>query len=331
VVRENRFLRAALGAAERGWHVFPLIVGGKTPAVQGWEREATTDRRRIRRWWSGGARNNVGIATGRSGLVVIDLDVAAGQCPPPEFVGAQGGRQALEMLAARAGESLVVETFEVGTPSGGSHWYFAAPPGVELRNTAGSVAWKVDSRAHGGYCVAAGSVAARGEYRVMRAGRVAALPGWLLEALTPPRPVLGAGSTSAPVVSRSRRQAGAYVRAIVDGETRAVLDARTGTRHHTLLRAARRLGQLVGGGELGEEQARAVLLEAAAGHVGVDGCTVSEIVRTVEDGLSYGRRLPRRVRRSDPSTDSGSAVKREPETEREAGSESGPGVGGRGR
>jgi hypothetical protein len=64
-----------------------------------------------------------------------------------------------------------------------------------------------------------------------------------------------------------------------------------------VLKAARVLGELVAGGELAEEQAWSALLEAASGHVGVDGCTVAEVEQTIKDGLLYGQRRPRRVTR----------------------------------
>jgi hypothetical protein len=92
-------------------------------------------------------------------------------------------------------------------------------------------------------------------------------------------------------------RADAYVRAIVDGEACAVMAARPGTRHNTLLAAARTLGRLVGGGELAEATARAVLQDASAVHIGVDGCTLREVVRTIDDGIAYGKRLPRQIAR----------------------------------
>lgn len=287
-------LIAALTAAKRGWFVFPLVPGGKTPALRDWEQRATTDRRQIFRWWAGDRENNVGVAAGRSGLVVIDLDDGRGQEPPSRFAGARNGREALGMLAAEHGAQVPTDTYEVHTPSGGSHLYFRAPTGLELRNSSGSLAWKVDSRGHGGYCVAAGSVREQGEYRVARSGGVVELPGWLACALSPAR-----RPESAAAVELPRGRAGAYVRAIVQGEAHAVATARTGTRHCSLLKAARVLGQLVAGGEVAQEQAWAALRDAASGHVGVDGCTAAEVEQTITDGLVYGRRLPRRVTRED--------------------------------
>lgn len=290
----NRFLAAALAAADRGWSVFPLVPGGKTPAVRDWETRATSDRRQVYRWWAGDASHNVGVAAGKSGLVVIDLDGGRGDAPPERFVGARDGRDALAVLAAAAGAELPTDTYTVATP-GGCHLYFRAAQGLELRNTAGTLGWRIDTRAHGGYVVAAGSRRDGRSYRLTHRGPVAELPGWLARALTPaPRPEPG------PPLRLPRRRVDAYVRAIVESEAHAVAAARTGTRHRVLLKAARTLGRLVGGGELIEDDARDALLEAAARHIGVDGCTADEVARSVEDGIAFGKQLPRRIARDRP-------------------------------
>lgn len=286
----NPFLGAALDAADRGWHVFPLVPAGKCPALRNWEQRATTDKRQIYRWWAR-ADANIGVATGRSGLVVIDLDDGRGTSPPERFAGARNGSDVLAMLAGEV-DAHVPATYEVTTP-GGRHLYFRSPPGLVLRNTAGSLGWKIDSRSVGGYCVAAGSVGETGVYRVVRGGAVAQLPDWLARALTPAPP-----PAPSSAVKLSARRANAYVSAIVTSEARTVAEARSGTRHQVLLKAARTLGRLVGGGELADEDARAALVEACSGHVGVDGFTVGEMHRAIEDGVEYGKRLPRRVTRA---------------------------------
>ncbi|WDG29705.1 DUF3631 domain-containing protein [Streptomyces sp. CA-278952] len=67
----THLLNAALNAAERGWHVFPLRPADKRPALHGevacpgtgvcvaghrkWEQRATNDPDRIRKAWSAGA------------------------------------------------------------------------------------------------------------------------------------------------------------------------------------------------------------------------------------------------------------------------------------
>jgi hypothetical protein len=183
------------------------------------------------------------------------------------------------------------DTYTVLTP-GGRHLYFQAPQDMVLRNTAGTLGWKVDTRCGGGYVVGAGSRRPEGAYRVDHAGPVAELPGWLREMLAP------APAVQPPPMRLPLGRASAYVRAIVEGEAYDVAAARTGTRHRVLLRAARRLGQLVGGGELAEHDARDALLEAGAGHLGVDGFSTEELTRTVDDGLVFGIQRPRRIKRN---------------------------------
>jgi hypothetical protein len=84
--------------------------------------------------------------------------------------------------------------------------------------------------------------------------------------------------------------------AIGDSEARAVTAAEVGTRHIVLLKAARTLGRLVGGGELTEHDARNALIAASAPHVGIAGYTTGEVMRTIDDAIAYGKRVPRRIR-----------------------------------
>src|SRR5690606_22485775 len=116
---------------------------------RGWEQRATTDPERIRRAWSH-APYNVGIATGPSGLCVLDLDTADdGDAPPERWArhGARCGEDVLAIVAAEAGKDVPGETLTVATPSGGLHLYFTAPTDAELRNTSGEtgrgLGWKV--------------------------------------------------------------------------------------------------------------------------------------------------------------------------------------------
>ena len=74
------------------------------------------------------------------------------------------------------------------TGSDGSHLYFTAPPGAQLRNSAGRLGWLIDTRAHGGYVVAAGSIVAGHTYAALVDIGPARLPGWLAERLTDPDP-----------------------------------------------------------------------------------------------------------------------------------------------
>ncbi|MBF6328440.1 bifunctional DNA primase/polymerase [Nocardia transvalensis] len=284
----NPFRDAALAAADHGWFVFPLRPGHKTPAplqlraADGttctWPQYATTDPDRIRRWWSGRRRYNTAIATGPSNLHVIDID----SNHPGE-----GSLDRLTQLAPP--HTPVPPTFTVKTPHG-RHLYFRAPTEPPLRCTVGRIAVGIDSRGIGGYVVAAGSATPHGLYQVIDPSPVASLPAWLVDRLRPPP------FSSLPAPSPTTPNA--YLTAILTRETARVKAAQFHTRNRTLFRAAFTLGRLVAAGELSEQDARAALTAAAAHHVGHHGFTQTELDRTVTNGLAYGTRYPRRLRRT---------------------------------
>ena len=125
--------------ASRGWAVFPIVPGAqRPPAIRDWESRATTDPERIKSCWYGRGFN-IGVATGPSGLVVVDLD-------PAKTPGAPDGAAGLAALAAARNVTLPA-TWTVSTPRGGCHLYFTCPPGVRLRNTESRLAPAIDTRA----------------------------------------------------------------------------------------------------------------------------------------------------------------------------------------
>jgi hypothetical protein len=314
-----RLLRVALTIAGRGWPVFPLRPGGKRPTLhradhcpgtgacaaghQGWEQRATTDPERIRRAWSVGPGWNIGVATGPAGLVVVDLDVPdptdPDDVPPPRWarLGATCGAEVLALLAAQAGQPFP-DTHTVETPSGGWHLVFLAPAGPgapQLRNTAGErgngLGWKVDTRAHGGYVVAAGSATPAGRYRVVDARDPVPLPDWLTQRLrpTPPPP-----PPEAPIAIGGNRN-DRYLAAAIRGERQRVLEAPPGQRNHSLYLAAVALGQLVAGGALPDHDARAELRAAADPHIAAAAYSALQAEKTISSGLRAGARRPRRL------------------------------------
>ncbi|MBF6339812.1 bifunctional DNA primase/polymerase [Nocardia abscessus] len=277
-------LSAALDNAERGFHVFPLHPGTKVPAIKQWDRAATQDHSRIRAWWRRRPRDNVAVACGPSGLHVLDLDTNHGHTPPPEWRAARNGREVLVRLAAESGQPMPVPTYAVATPSGGVHLYYRAPRIPPLRNTIARLGWRIDSRGHGGYVVAAGSQLPEGPYRRLDDRAPILLPQWLTELLSPPAPPRV--PRNAPVVVHPD----AYVQAALVNQSARVHAAYPGIRHRTLLLAANSLGRLVGAGLLDHNQAHAVLSEAARIHLGVEGFTAAESDRTITDGLTYAAR-----------------------------------------
>jgi hypothetical protein len=283
----SALLRAALDAAARGWHVFPLRPGGKPPALHGegsctrtgecadghrkWEQRATTDPDRIRAAWSR-APFNVGIATGPSGLVVIDLDT-------PEHKGsadAPDGATTFAALCERAGHA-VPDTYRVRTASGGAHLYFTAPDGFRIGCTAGTIADSVDTRAWGGYVVAEGSITPTGPYEPLSGPVTAPLPSWLQSILqpAPKRPQ----TPSVAVAGQSRR----YADVALAAETRNVATAQLGQREAMLFRAARALGRFVAWGDLPRHVVEQALQEGGESA----GLSASQCRSTLRSALDW--------------------------------------------
>ena len=272
----HRQLDAALAAAGRGWPVFPLLPDRKRPRPQltDWEARATVDAERIRSWWARHPGDNIGLATGPAGLLVVDLDQARpDDTPPAEWAGATGGADVLDALAAQHGED-VPDTWTVETPSGGRHLYYRAPKsGGPWRNTAGRAGWHIDTRAGGGYVVAAGSTIDSRAYRVIDDTPPVALPGWLTHLLAPPaRPPSGRAPTTGACST--------YATAALWGEVQRVLDAPTGTRNAALNRAAWNLARHIASGLLPRGLVEDVLCDAGRSAGGQTPAGVAATVRS---------------------------------------------------
>lgn len=193
----------ALQYAAMGWHVFPVnsvreIKGklwctcndpncnhqGKHPigslAPQGC-KDATTDQGVIRQWWDTAPFANIGIATGkRSNLFVVDVDINDEK--------GKAGDETLKALEAEHGE--LPETAIAITGSGGLHYYFRYPDGVEkLKSSAGSLGKDIDTRGEGGYVVGVPGRNINGQYQYEGAFdptdgmELAVVPDWIVEKL----------------------------------------------------------------------------------------------------------------------------------------------------
>jgi len=281
---------AGLNLASRGWHVFPLIPGSKRPAIRAWEERATTDPERIARCWATGAYN-IGIATGPSALVVLDLDTPkdTGDTAPPEWRAPDitDGTDVLAALCQRHGQPYPSETYTVRTGRGGTHLYLTAPQGTELRNSAGKLGWKVDTRAAGGYVVGPGSIVDGRPYTVTHDAPAAPLPAWLTDLLRP-APLPPQKPVTVPLATDKH---GAYLCSAVTGELTRVTKSLPGEHNNALYLASVALGQLVKGGELDEGEVTA-WLAAAAVQVGQGA---REAQRTIASGLRAGAQRPRKV------------------------------------
>lgn len=188
-------LEFALKYARRGFPVFPVWPAlkfergftcgcgkgtrcsspGKHP-LQGLAprglKDATTDDRIVTDWWTAWPNANVAIATG--GVIVIDIDPR------------HGGDATLAQLETTHGS--LPPTRRVKTGGGGLHIYFAAPPKITIKNSAGQLGAGIDVRGQGGYVLAPPSSHISGQpYEWTPGPGLAPMPPWLVTALQQPR------------------------------------------------------------------------------------------------------------------------------------------------
>lgn len=250
------------------WHVFPLRPRAKVPATANGFKDATVDRDKIRRYWARHPDANIGIATGASGLLVVDLDATDGHCA-----------EALDLFK-NLGDAPY--TYRVTTPRGGEHHYFTVD--CEVPCSASRLGYHIDIRATGGYVVAAGSVTDIGAYVEFDA-ELAPAPAWLIEACRR-RPARPSEDPKAVAVDHLS----AYAQRALEAEVARVLLAREGVRNHTLNEAAFNLFQLVAGGVLDSVTAFDALYMAGV-RCGLDP---REVHNTIRSGAEAGSRYPRR-------------------------------------
>jgi putative DNA primase/helicase len=286
--------------ARRGWRVFPVhSVGsdgacscrlgadcprpGKHPYTTRGFKDASTDRKQIKAWWTKWLDANIGIATGRdSGIFVVDVD-------------GDIGKASLSALKAQHGS--VSKTLTVKTGKG-RHYYYRCD-GAHVRTSAGQLRSGIDIRGDGGYVVAAGSVHASGvTYRYVD-GRgpdevqVARAPKWLLDLVTAKAVTTDQANEvkirpiPAAKIDRARTYAQAACRREVDRVTKAPVHQ----RNATLNRAAFKIGQLVPY-DIVNKQAVTADLASAAHQNGLDD---HEIMPTIQSGLRAGGQHPRRL------------------------------------
>lgn len=149
---------------------------GKIP-TKDWKGDPRVLLADVREWVAQGY--NLGVRTDRSsGVWVLDVDVNVHTLEPTdawkELVGQHG----------------MPSTYTVKSPSGGLHYYFRFPDGIDVRNDQGKVICEgVDIRGIGGYVVAAGMRAVYnkhgvdfdGEYVVVDDSPIAQTPDWIAE------------------------------------------------------------------------------------------------------------------------------------------------------
>jgi hypothetical protein len=171
MITKEPLSEAALAYGSIGWHVFPCAVDKKIPACPNGFKDATTDPEQTKRWWAD-QPYNIGIATGASGLVVVDFDLVNG-VP----VGETNFKNLPEYEP-------LPETFTIRTRSCGKQFYFRTNrTGIKSSNS--QLCKNVDIKALGGYVIAppsfvkADDKASGGQYTIENSAKPAQLPVWL--------------------------------------------------------------------------------------------------------------------------------------------------------
>lgn len=342
-----RSLTTARQCAALGWPVHPLAPGRKTPAancgscrLQGHLRAncrclaegrwchgfhaATLDPALISQWWGPRPELGVGVACGRAGLVVIDIDAHQDMVPSRDRIlpgipigehidltGLANGFHTLAVLAALRGmrdPATDSSTLRVRTPSGGLHIWYRSDPAHNWQCSTGSsraraLAWQVDVRAHGGYIIAPGTTTGSGTYTPLEGSQEPAqLPAWLaaeLERTGHSSPASSGVPAPRPIPSRARQAvlAAGGGRAGVERTLNSVLldvadcgqVAQGANFSDRLNRAAYTLGGLIAAGALPHDATRRALLDVAnAARPGQD----SRITQILRSGLEAGMQRP---------------------------------------
>jgi hypothetical protein len=288
-----------------GWHVFPARVvwhediQKKRATFPGkWAEISTTDPNTISAWFgpTGLARDGtVCIDTGKSGLVVVDLDGRA-------------GRETWERLVVEHGVSA---TLRVRTPSGGQHWYYRADEAHPVANTqpgkdgAGRLGPGVDVRGVGGLIFAPPSSDDRGRYSWVEGAPqspldLASVPRVVWQRsplhrerveLAAPQPVASSDPFTGPEKSWTPEAA----ERLLGERLTAFRDMRTPQDHGfnpALNELAMLFGHFVGGGAIKQREARERLHEAAEHNGSVKYQGEDGVLATIRSGLAAGMREP---------------------------------------
>jgi predicted P-loop ATPase len=283
----------ALRYGEKGIRIFPVKLVDcsdgsvdKKPLIKDNLNSASCDRDQITKWWTEFPTAAIGFPTGAiNGVFVVDVDT-------PEGHGTDGVStwRSLEVTHGP------IDTFEVETATKGRHKYFLHPGG--LGSSVKKIGEGIDHRGDGGWAVAPGSVTPNGRrWTVVKDFDLKPLPAWVAEA----------------VANKERTALDEFVGEAREGETDAGLRelnrlfaeierAPKGEKHSVRYRNAAAVGNIVAGGEVLLETARAALEAAIERIKNEGGKSDAEVMRDrrkdIEDGLEKGLREPRLVRRS---------------------------------
>jgi len=202
-------LTNALQAIQMGFHIFPVEPGEKTPIriyqdkskdeapwTVKWSEIATNDINTVIDWWTYAPNANIGIACKPSGLLVVDCDIpkADGLLTGTPWVSLHDrfgprvdGETVFYTVATKYSLPGKVDeafdTYAVTTGSGGCHYYYRWPEGVQSSQDSivrGVLDVRGNGGERGGYVLGAGSRTDKGNYEVAATLPVVKAPAWLV-------------------------------------------------------------------------------------------------------------------------------------------------------
>lgn len=269
--------RGALAYAANGWPVFPLQDRDKPPYsnrahglpenAPGGFHLATTDVEQVAAWWDRWPHANIGLAPGRAGLLVADIDGPAA-CAIAEGLGLLD----IPTLAAETGR----------TDFPGQHLYFEHPAGRigqlrlalvngQLKNVAGTVPG-LEIKADAGYVLLPPSIHPSGRRYTWRHDAVQPLPAIArehIQRLTAPRHL----STNVDIPARTPR----YIERAIQLECDTLARTPEGGRNHQLNVSAFSLARFLADGQADA----ATLIHNLALAASRAGLPEGEITRTI--------------------------------------------------
>ena len=117
LISSNPLRKSALSLAENGFYVLP-VNKDKKPYIKNWQNDASNDPEVINKWWNEWPEAGVAIHTGKSKIIVIDVD------PRNE------GEESFKSLIKAHGADWLSK-YKVKTGGGGTHYYYQVDGNVE--------------------------------------------------------------------------------------------------------------------------------------------------------------------------------------------------------
>ena len=314
--RRQELLAAALNyAGDLHWRVIPLcwpdgeggcgfsdrkhadcgLNAGKKAFLPKWQDVATNDVATAARWWTPPDQwsprgdifspwyplASIGVVLGEgSGVFVLDVD--------PD----RGGLEELARLQREHGPLPLTRAHATG--GGGIHYFFKWP-GFRVHNLHPWGDVGLDIKGDNGYVVVPPSRSGKGDYTIsaaMERAPIAEAPEWILTLLRRDATAQHGERVSGPEVLPSRILS-AYVESAKKGEFQKLAMAPGGNRNNQLNESAFSLGTLGAHGLIDQDEAQALLQEAATrnGYIQQDG--YANFLGTFISGWRAGMKQPR--------------------------------------